>query len=161
MLIRNIKEFLIKIEEKKIICLDIGKKKIGLAISDTKHRISSPLSILKKDKSLYPNLKNVLTQYEIGGIIVGLPLDENLEFNRMCQFIKDITKNLDYYLQKNKFELPIFFWDESYTSFEAMTTTKNFFKNTKSQKKSIDKFAAQIILGDFLRENIKEHEKKN
>ena len=51
-------------------------------------------------------------------------------------------------------ELPIFFWDESYTSLEAEEITQNIFKNLKEQRKKLDKFAAKIILDDFFRENI-------
>ena len=68
--------------------------------------------------------------------------------------IEDITKNIDNILNNKKNELPIFFWDESYTSFEAEEITKKIFKNSKEQKQKLDKFAAKIILDDFFRENI-------
>ena len=150
MLIRNTKEFLKKTLQKKILCLDIGKKRIGLAISDPKHKIVTPLSIFNRDKSFYSNLLNVVREYNVGGIIIGLPLNEDGSSNRMCQFILDVSKNINNFLKKNKFELPIFFWDESYTSFEALERTYDLYKNIKSQKKTIDKFAAKIILEDFL-----------
>ena len=69
--------------------------------------------------------------------------------------IKSIANNIEVFLTKNNYELPIFFWDESYTSLEAEELTLNFFKNTKQQKKYLDKFAAKIILDDFLREHKK------
>ena len=47
MLIRNIKEFLEKTKTRKILALDMGKKKIGLAISDPNHKIVNPLEVLK------------------------------------------------------------------------------------------------------------------
>ena len=53
----------------------------------------------------------------------------------------------------------LFFWDESYTSFEAEEITKDFFSNTKEQNKHIDKFAAKLMLDDFFNENL--DEKKN
>ena len=68
--------------------------------------------------------------------------------------IEDITKNIDNILNDKKNELPIFFWDESYTSLEAEEITKTIFKNSKEQKKKLDKFAAKIILDDFFRETI-------
>jgi putative Holliday junction resolvase len=152
MLIRNIKEFLKKTLQKKIICLDIGRKKIGVAISDPNHKISMPLDILNKNKSFFSNIKKILIDFDVGGILIGLPLNEDKTFNKMCYFIHDFVKELDSYLLKNKLELPIFFWDESYTSFEASELTGKFFKNTKTQKKFIDKFAAKIILDDFFKE---------
>ena len=98
------------------------------------------------------NLKDLILEYDIYGILIGLPLNEDLSKNKMCQFITDIAKNIDSYLSRDKKEIPIFFWDESYTSLEAMDTTNNLIKNKKKQKSVLDKYAASVILGDFLRE---------
>tara|TARA_Y100001954_G_scaffold221398_1_gene257554 strand:+ start:18 stop:479 length:462 start_codon:yes stop_codon:yes gene_type:complete len=152
MLIRNTKEFLKKTFQKKIICLDIGKVRVGIAISDSNKKISTPLKIIIRDKKFYSNLKDLILEYDIYGILIGLPLNEDLSKNKMCQFITDIAKNIDSYLSRDKKEIPIFFWDESYTSLEAMDTTNNLIKNKKKQKSVLDKYAASVILGDFLRE---------
>ena len=64
-------------------------------------------------------------------------------------------KNIDKFLLKNNFDLPIF-WDESYTSVEAEDITKDFFKNSKEQNRHIDKFAAKLVLDDFFNENLDE-----
>ena len=71
--------------------------------------------------------------------------------NKMSQSIKDTTKDIDLYIKNNNLDIPIIFWDESFTSVEAETKTKNLFNNTKKQKASLDKYAAQIILDDFLK----------
>ena len=152
MIIRNTKEFLKKTFQKKIICLDIGKVKVGIAISDSNKKISTPLKIIIRDKRFYWNLKDLILEYDIFGILIGLPLNEDLSKNKMCQFITDIAKNIDSYLKKDKKEIPIFFWDESYTSLEAMDTISNLIKTKKKQKRILDKYAASVILGDFLRE---------
>ncbi len=153
MLIRNIKEFLKLTMNKRIISLDIGKSKIGSAISDQKHLIVTPLDVFPKKKIL-TELLEIIKEFNIGGILVGLPLFESGKKNKSCQMIEDITKNIDNFLNNKNNELPIFFWDESYTSFEAEELTKKIFKNTKEQKQKLDKFAAKIILDDFFRENI-------
>ena len=153
MLIRNIKEFLNLTMNKRIISLDIGKSKIGSAISDQKHIIVTPLFVFSK-KNLYSELLKIIKEFNPGAILVGLPLFESEKKNKSCQMIEDITKNIDSFLKNKNNELPIFFWDESYTSFEAEEITKNIFKNLKEQRKKLDKFAAKIILDDFFRENI-------
>ena len=153
MLIRNIKEFLKLTMNKRIISLDIGKSKIGSAISDQKHLIVTPLFVFSK-KNLYSELFKIIKEFNPGAILVGLPLFESEKKNKSCQMIEDITNNVDNFLSNKNNELPIFFWDESYTSFEAEEITKKIFKNTKEQKQKLDKFAAKIILDDFFRENI-------
>ena len=153
MLIRNIKEFLQLTINKRIISLDIGKSKVGSAISDQKHLIVTPLNVFPK-KKLFDELFKTINDYHAGGILIGLPFFESKKKNKSCQMIEDITKNIDNFLNNKKNQLPIFFWDESYTSFEAEEVTKKIFRNTKEQKEKLDKFAAKIILDDFFRENI-------
>ena len=155
MLIRNTKEFLEKTKTRKILGLDMGKKRIGLAISDPSHKIVNPLEVLKKNKNYLDNLLLIINDFNIGGILIGLPITKN-DKNKMCQMVKDIGKNIDKFLLKNNFDLPIFFWDESYTSLEAEDITKDFFKNSKEQNRHIDKFAAKLVLDDFFNENLDE-----
>ena len=158
MFVRNIKEFKKKTNKKKIICLDCGKKKVGVAISDENHKISMPMETLVRNLEFYKNIIKIINDFSIGGILVGLPLDEEKRINRMSQSIIDTAKNLDKYLNKHKLNIPFFFWDENYTSIEAEDTTNEFFKNKKKQKKNLDKFAARIILEDFFNSNQKNNE---
>ena len=153
MFVRNIKEFKKKTNKKKIICLDSGKKKVGIAISDENHKISMPMETLVRNLEFYKNIIKIINDYNIGGILVGLPLDEEKKINKMSQSIIDTTKNLDNHLNRSKLNIPLFFWDENYTSIEAEDSTYEFFKNKKKQKKFLDKFAARIILEDFFNSN--------
>ena len=158
MLIRNTKEFLKKTKYNKILALDMGKKKIGIAISDPSHKIVTPFEVLKKNKYYLKELLLIINDFNVGGILIGLPKTDN-DKNKMCQMVRDLGVNIDKFLSENNFDLPIFFWDESYTSFEAEEITKDFFRNTKEQNKHIDKFAAKLMLDDFFNENL--DEKKN
>ena len=151
MLVRNIKEFKKLTYQKKIICFDYGKKKIGVAISDENHKISMPMCIIFKNREYKEKIKEIINSYNIGGILMGLPINEYVGSNKMSQSVKDTTKDIDLYIKNNNLDIPIIFWDESFTSVEAETKTKNLFNNTKKQKASLDKYAAQIILDDFLK----------
>ena len=57
MFVRNIKEFKKKTNKKKIICLDCGKKKVGVAISDENHKISMPMETLFRNVEFFKNKK--------------------------------------------------------------------------------------------------------
>ena len=57
MIIRNIKEFINVIDDKKILSVDFGKKKVGLAISNTKHTITSPLKNIMRNKLFHENIQ--------------------------------------------------------------------------------------------------------
>ena len=156
MIIRNTKEFINVINDKKILSVDLGKKKVGLAISNNKHTITTPIKNIQRNKLFYENIKKIILEYNVGAILVGLPLNNDKSLNKISQFIVDISKNMDLYLIENKINLPIYFWDESFSSFEAEILVRDFYKGKK-----IDKFAAKIFLDDFIRENTLLDEKKN
>ena len=156
MIIRNTKEFINIINDKKILSVDLGKKKVGLAISDTKHTITTPIKNILRNKLFHENIQKIIFEYNVGAILVGLPLNNDKSLNKISQFIVDISKNIDLYLIENKINLPICFWDENFSSFEAETLVRDFYKGKK-----IDKFAAKIFLDDFIRENTLLNEKKN
>ena len=156
MIIRNTKEFINIINDKKILSIDLGKKKVGLAISNTKHTITTPIKNILRNKLFHENIKKIILEYDVGAILVGLPLNNDKSLNKISQFIVDISKNMDLYLIENKINLPIYFWDENFSSFEAETLVRDFYKGKK-----IDKFAAKIFLDDFIRENTLLDEKEN
>ena len=156
MIIRNTKEFIDIINDKKILSVDLGKKKVGLAISNTKHTITTPIKNILRNKLFHENIKKIILEYNVGAILVGLPLNNDKSLNKISQFIVDISKNMDLYLIENKINLPIYFWDENFSSFEAETLVRDFYKGKK-----IDKFAAKIFLDDFIRENTLLNEKEN
>ena len=156
MIIRNTKEFINIINDKKILSVDLGKKKVGLAISNNKHTITTPIKNILRNKLFYENIKKIILEYNVGAILVGLPLNNDKSLNKISQFIVDISKNMDLYLIENKINLPIYFWDENFSSFEAETLVRDFYKGKK-----IDKFAAKIFLDDFISENTLLDEKEN
>ena len=79
---------------------------------------------------------------------MDLPINKVKKSNKMSQFIKDTTKNLDFYIKNNNLDIPIIFWDEKFYKYRSRNKQK-FINNTKKQKKKLDKYAAQIILDDF------------
>ena len=107
------------------------------------------MCIIFKNREYKKKIKEIINSYNIGGILMGLPINEYVGSNKMSQSIKDTTKDIDLYIKNNNLDIPIIFWDESFTSIEAETKTKDLFNNTKKQKASLDKYAAQIILDDF------------
>ena len=109
------------------------------------------MCIIFKNREYKEKIKEIINSYNIGGILMGLPINEYVGSNKMSQSVKDTTKDIDLYIKNNNLDIPIIFWDESFTSVEAETKTKNLFNNTKKQKASLDKYAAQIILDDFLK----------
>ena len=130
----------------KFLGIDYGKKRIGLSITDDNKIISSPLDTVST-VDIFNFLDNFLQKEDIELIIIGMPkrLDntDNLISKEIHIFSKKITK---------KFQIPIRFVDERYTSKIASTIIINsHLKKMKRRDKTIvDKVSASLILETYL-----------
>ena len=136
----------------RVLAIDYGKKRTGLAHTDSEKIIASPLeTILTKD--IFSYLDNYLSNEDVESIVIGNPRtlqDEPAKIASLInQFIKQINK---------KFNLPVYLIDERFTSKIAVRSMvdANIKKNKRKDKSMIDKISATLILQSFLnRENTK------
>lgn len=131
--------------------MDIGTKTIGLSICNPDHTLATPLSTIKRTKFTKDILKldTVIKTYEIGGYIVGLPLNTDGTEGPRCQSVRDFIHELIKYPDIVGRDPWIAFWDERYSTLAAK---ESVIFNTKNAKKSglLDKLAAQTILQSAL-----------
>ena len=139
--------------EYPILAIDYGEKHFGLAISDSKGIIASPLETLSKSKrtdteDILDKIKGIIDEYRVKTILLGYP--------------QIFTKNQQKTLEKiNKFkekvaakiELPIILYDESFSTTTAQNMLTSTGQNTKSSRSKIDKIAATVFLQEFLNSN--------
>ena len=130
-----------------VIGLDFGDKKIGIAISDITYTIATPIKTLKRKsiKKDIEELKIIFHDYNVGGIVMGLPLslngEENISTSKVRRFAEEIKKST---------VLKIFFFDERFSSdviFKELR--KNSVTHSKIKSK-IDQQAASYFLQGFL-----------
>jgi len=80
----------------KLLAIDYGEKKVGLAIADTETRVASPYKILTNDKDLLGKIKDICIKEEIGKIIVGVPLTlksaSSVQTKKVLNFIEKLKK---------------------------------------------------------------------
>jgi len=127
----------------RLIGLDLGTKTIGLAVSDVERRLASPLRTLtrgafQKDAEA---LVSIFTEFEIAGIILGLPLGLQGGDGPRAQSTRAFARNL-----ANRTDLPIAYWDER---FSTAVVTRSLIENDVSRAKRakvVDKLAAAYIL---------------
>jgi len=130
-----------------LVGLDVGSKTIGIAVSDRSLTIASPINTIarkgtKKDLS---KIKEYLSEYEIGGFIIGLPLSLDGTENEQTIKMRRFSNELQSY-----FSISIEFWDERYSSdiiFKEMRRS-NF--STSKIKKKLDQQSAAYILQGYL-----------
>lgn len=134
-------------EENRILGMDVGRKRIGLAISDGLGLTAQPLSLLKrKDISRdLAELKKIIVDRDIKKIVVGLPLNMNGSVGKMAIEILDFVE-----LLKDNLILPVITWDERFTSLQAKTLLLEADLSRRKRKEVIDKLSAQLILQGYL-----------
>ena len=127
----------------RLLGIDLGTKRIGIAISDYNQKIATPLQTLDKSKQgkLIDELENIITEYDIKGIIIGNPINLDGTYGKSSQSAKDIAINIS-----NKIDIPVSLWDERLSTVGAFNLSSELDINVSKREKDIDKFAAAFIL---------------
>tara|TARA_B100001250_G_C19678880_1_gene734931 strand:- start:352 stop:765 length:414 start_codon:yes stop_codon:yes gene_type:complete len=131
----------------KILAIDFGKKRIGLAITDSEKIIASPLKTVA-NKDIFSFLKKFLINEDIECIVLG---DPKTKRNHQNELIKDLEKFHNKI--KNKFKIPVHFIDERFTSKIAyrIILDSNIKKMKRRDKSLVDKVSASLILETYLK----------
>ena len=132
-----------------ILGLDIGDARTGVAISDELGIAAHPLCTIhrKSRKALLAELQELVTAHKVERIVVGLPLHLNDTEGKQAQKVRKFAEKLE-----RQVNLPIIFWDESFTTFEAAQILRGTKKRRKKRKQVIDQVAAVLILEGYLEE---------
>ena len=127
----------------RLLGIDPGKKRIGLAISDEDKLVSTPLkTILKKNNfDFIKEIKEIIEENNIKGIIVGNPLNMDGSKGSSSQSSNDFARNLS-----NNISIPVTMWDERLSSEGAFKLSANTGVNTSKKIKKLDQNAASFIL---------------
>lgn len=131
----------------RIMGLDVGDRTIGVAISDELGWTAQGIETIRREgkKKDFARIEELIKQYDIGEIIVGLPKNMNGTIGpraELCQvFAEDLT---------NRFHLPVKLWDERLTTVSAERVLISADVSRKKRKQVIDKVAAVFILQGFL-----------
>jgi len=130
----------------RVLAIDYGQKRTGLAHTDPEQIIASPLETVLT-KNIFPYLKDYLNHEDVESIVVGDPktLQDKpaLISNKIQLFVKKIQKT---------FNIPVYMIDERFTSKIAIKTLveSNTKKTKRKDKTIIDKISATLILQSFL-----------
>lgn len=119
----------------KVLGIDYGDKRVGLAIAESESKAVAPFRIIENNNNLFAELKNIIKEENIEKVIVGLPLNLKSQETEQTRKVKEFVK-----LLKQDIELPIEIFDERMTS-------KIY---QKSGRKRIDDLAAMNILDSYL-----------
>ena len=147
----TIENFKIKHSNKvRFIGLDLGSKRIGVSICDERQSIATPFKTINKTNTneLIDQLKVIIEENNIGGIIVGNPINMDGSLGRSAQSVNDVALNIS-----KSIDLPVILWDERLSTVGAFNLSSLLDINVSKRVKTIDQNAAAFILQgaiDFL-----------
>ena len=144
----DIDVFIEKIKKKsRLIGIDPGGKRIGIAISDENKIVATPYTTIIREN--YPNLvsqiKKIINENQIDGIVIGNPINMDGSEGPSSQSAKDLAKNLSKDITEN-----ITLWDERLSSQGAFNLSNELAINSSKKVKKLDQNAAQFILQGVL-----------
>jgi putative holliday junction resolvase len=140
----TIEEFKKKHSNKvRFVGLDLGSKRIGVSICDEMQSIATPYKTINKTNTdtLIEELKIIIKENNVEGIIVGNPINMNGSLGRSAQSVKDVATNIS-----KSINIPIILWDERLSTVGAFNLSSQLDVNVSKRVKSIDQNAAAFIL---------------
>jgi len=138
-----------EIRESRVMGIDYGEVRIGIALSDPLHKFAYPFTTLRNDSSLLKKLKEILEKKNVNKIILGLP---SSKFKSSKKLAVDVHKFKIIIESENNIEVVL--WDEEYSSVLAKEKIiESITKKSKRKSKGLlDSYSAAIILQEFLDE---------
>jgi putative Holliday junction resolvase len=132
---------------RRILALDVGSRRIGVAVSDPLGITAQGLDTIHRQNKRrdWEALRQVIEKYDVAEIVVGLPLRltgaEGTQSEKMRLFADDLKKH---------FGLPVNLWDERWTSVEANRLLRETNLSIEKRGKAVDRMAAILILQSWL-----------
>ena len=127
--------------------LDVGGRRIGVALSDTTRVLASPLTTLRAEprERALSEIAALVQRHEVAEVVVGLPLTLSGEIGPQAHVIQLFVERL-----KGVLTAPIHMFDERLTTIAAERMMVDLGMKAEQRKARIDEVAASIILQDFL-----------
>ena len=134
-------------KKSRLIGIDPGGKRIGIALSDENKIVATPYTTIIKEnyRDLVDQIKKIVKEYDIDGIVIGNPINMDGTEGPSSQSAKDLAKNLSKDITEN-----ITLWDERLSSQGAFNLSNDLAINSSKKVKKLDENSAQFILQGVL-----------
>lgn len=129
----------------RILGIDYGTKRIGLALSDSGQILASPLTVVHGETALYRELERLLNEEPVERLVVGLPLNMNGTVGPKAREVLAFKKRLE-----ERFGLPVDTSDERLSTVQADVAMREAGLSFRKRAQRLDKVAAQIVLQAYL-----------
>lgn len=133
----------------RLLGIDFGKARIGLAITDEQKRMALPMGIIRTGKDVKETVelirKEISRYKEIETMVIGLPLQLNGKEGEMAHIVRIFGQAL-----QDTLSIPVVYWDERLTSAQVDRFLKDAGMNRKKRAEHSDEMAATTILQNYM-----------
>ena len=134
----------------RVLGIDLGERRVGVAVSDPTGSIAQPLPTLQRragKRMPLSTLQSLAAEYEVGGIVMGLPLAPSGDDTEWTRTVRDAASNLE-----KRSGVPVYLVDERFTSRAAERAIRGLGlpKKKRREKGRVDAAAAVLILQSWL-----------
>jgi putative Holliday junction resolvase len=128
----------------RTLCLDVGERRIGVALSDPEGRLASPLGVIVRRGAArdFEQVAQLVRQHGVERVVVGLPRTLAGELGPQARRVQRWAERLRAHLP-----VPLVYWDERYSTVEA---TRRLAASGSRRRTALDAAAAAVILQDYL-----------
>jgi putative Holliday junction resolvase len=136
----------------RVLAVDPGEKRIGLALSDPGQRIANPFSVLKhvSRSTDAARIVEIAAANNVGLIVVGMPLDSEGNAGPQARKSERLADSI-----QSQTEISVILWDESGSSQEAEKAQQMLKIKRKKRQEQLDALAATVILQNYLDHHVK------
>lgn len=128
-----------------ILALDVGDRRIGVAVANAQARIASPLTTLIRGESTTHDIQALIDEHDAMALVVGLPRGLDGQHTKQTVAVEEFKSSLEHSLT-----VPVYWQDEALTSRQAESELKS--RGRAYKKEDIDALSATYILEDFMRD---------
>ncbi|RIK10187.1 MAG: Holliday junction resolvase RuvX [Acidobacteria bacterium] len=129
----------------RIMALDLGERRVGVAISDPLEITAQPFAVIDRGGNMLAEIRAIADEYEIGEVVVGLPLQMRGSEGDAASAARQEADRI-----RDSLDVPVVLWDERLTTATAERALIDQGVKRRKRREVIDKIAAAVILQSYL-----------
>ena len=136
----------------KLLALDLGERRIGVAVCDETGSIATPLMTIRRTSKVedFARIAGLIREQQAQGVVIGHPLNRDGSAGPQARRVEKYAKALGVALHDDGLEVPVFLWDEYLSTRQAEEALAGAGRRSKIHRVGLDAAAAAIILRDYL-----------
>ncbi len=136
----------------RLLALDVGERRIGVAVADSRGRIAGPLATIRRasKEEDFARIATAIREQGAAVVVVGFPLNEDDSAGPQARRVERYAAAMAEALRAMEIEVPVVLWDEHGSTVRAQEAMIASGRRAKNRRSRIDAAAAAVILQDYL-----------